>query len=323
MRLAEAIEKYSERKRASGVGFEKGTKELRSFCRHSGNPALDQITSRHVITFLNGPRTSTVTWRNKHGLLRHFFEFWNARDEMPLPTLPPLPPPPHQTFVPYIYSREDILKLLRVIRRYPIQPSQIISPQTMTTLIITLYGTGALLGEILRLSASEVDVKAGFIAIRSGRFNRSRRIPIGPDLCRVLQRYEKWKKRRGIEGPFFFLTDEGKSPRPRGISCQFQKARQRAGVLRHDGAVYQPRLHDLRPTFAVHRITSWIKSGAALNRLLPALSAYIGQVGLASTQRFLLMTPERFRKELDTLSPTRAKGHWREDAALMGYLAGL
>ncbi len=42
---------------------------------------------------------------------------------------------------------------------------------------------------------------------------------------------------------------------------------------RHDGARYQPRLHDLRHTFAVHRLTAWIKRGADLNRMIPALSA--------------------------------------------------
>ena len=35
-----------------------------------------------------------------------------------------------------------------------------------------------------------------------------------------------------------------------------------AGIARDDGARYQPRLHDLRHTFAVHRLTAWIKRGA-------------------------------------------------------------
>ena len=94
-------------------------------------------------------------------------------------------------------------------------------------------------------------------------------------------------------------------------------------MARNDGAIYEPRLHDLRSTFAVHRITSWIKNGADMNRMLPALSAYMGQVGLASTERYLFLTPERFRKELDKLSPQRGKRHWRENPSLMKFLAEL
>lgn len=59
--------------------------------------------------------------------------------------------------------------------------------------------------------------------------------------------------------------------------------RRMAGIVRDDGARYQPRMHDLRHTFAVHRLTAWIKRGADLNRMVPALSAYMGK--FASAQR--------------------------------------
>jgi integrase/recombinase XerD len=108
----------------------------------------------------------------------------------------------------------------------------------------------------------------------------------------------------------------------RTLRATFQKLRSLAGIRRHDGAIYQPRMHDLRYTFAVHGLTSWFKQGADRNRLLPALAAYIGQVGLGSTERYLSMTPERFRKQLVKLRPQRRKKRrWREDPALMKFLA--
>ena len=90
-----------------------------------------------------------------------------------------------------------------------------------------------------------------------------------------------------------------------------------------NGLGYQPRLHDLRHTFAVHRLTAWIKYGEDLNRMIPALSAYIGQVGLGSTDRYLSLTPERFRTQLDKLSPRRGKKRWRNNPALMRFLGEL
>jgi len=107
------------------------------------------------------------------------------------------------------------------------------------------------------------------------------------------------------------------------LNSIFQRLRLRARIVRHDGSFYQPRMHDLRATFAVHRITSWIKNKADLNRMLPALSVYMGQVGLASTERYLYMTPERFRKELNRLSPMKPKRHWRDDPALLEFLTML
>jgi integrase/recombinase XerD len=49
----------------------------------------------------------------------------------------------------------------------------------------------------------------------------------------------------------------------------------------------------------------------------------MGQVGLGSTERYLSMTPERFRKELAKLSPIRGRGHWRNDKVLMAFLENL
>jgi integrase len=63
-------------------------------------------------------------------------------------------------------------------------------------------------------------------------------------------------------------------------------------VRRDDGARYQPRLHDLRHTFAVHRLTSWYRRNKDVQRLLPQLSVYLGHVHLAATQVYLTMTSE-------------------------------
>lgn len=97
----------------------------------------------------------------------------------------------------------------------------------------------------------------------------------------------------------------------------------RVGIQRSDGVPNQIRLQDFRCTFVVHRITSWIRNEADLNRMLPALAAYMGQVGLGSTERYLQMTPERFRKNVNKLSPGRGNGHWRDNKALMEFLASL
>ena len=67
-------------------------------------------------------------------------------------------------------------------------------------------------------------------------------------------------------------------------------------------ARFQPSIRDLRSSFAVHRISNWYRSGANLSRLLPALAAYLGLTNLASIERYLEFTPERFRGALKVLS---------------------
>ncbi len=190
-------------------------------------------------------------------------------------------------------------------------------------MLLVLYATGALISEVLALLEDSVNLKNAEIAIRSNRFGRSRTIPIGPDLQDVLRIFLRSNPPGKPKFGYLFSKKDGRPIRARTLASNFRELRQIAGITRSDGATYQPRMHDLRSTFAVHRITSWIRNSADLNRMLPALSIYMGQLGLASTERYLSLTPERFRKDLDKLSPRRGRNHWRDDPSLMKFLAEL
>jgi site-specific recombinase XerD len=53
-----------------------------------------------------------------------------------------------------------------------------------------------------------------------------------------------------------------------------------------------PRIHDLRHTFAVHRLLAWYRDGQDVNARLPWLATYMGHVDIHSTQVYLRATPE-------------------------------
>jgi len=58
--------------------------------------------------------------------------------------------------------------------------------------------------------------------------------------------------------------------------------------IRHAG----PRIHDIRHTFAVHRLLAWYRDGEDINARLPALATYMGHVKISSTQIYLQATAE-------------------------------
>ena len=51
-----------------------------------------------------------------------------------------------------------------------------------------------------------------------------------------------------------------------------------------------PRLHDLRHTFAVHRLLRWYRDGADVQSKLPMLSTFMGHIDPTSTQVYLTIT---------------------------------
>lgn len=324
MNLQEGIEVYIEVKRSEGTPWAKGAQNLRALYRQLGNLPMDRIRVDQVVPVLNGPRTGAATWYNKYSNLRQFFLYWKAHNEICIVPLPAPRRSPPQTFVPYVYSRTELKRLLVAASITQRGSNSVIGPDTFRTLLLFLYGTGAMLSEAVRLELGDVDFRRRRITLRSSSCRRPREIPIGVDLYDILLNYRRTHhQKQAICDPHFFLTKAGLRINAGTASKTFRKVRERAGIARRDGILCQPRIRDIRYTFAVHRLTAWFRHGADMNRMIPALSAYMGQHDLGGAERYLRLTPERFRTQLDRLSPKRAKKRWRDDTALMKFLDSL
>lgn len=149
--------------------------------------------------------------------------------------------------------------------------------------------------ESLTLSVADVDLPNAILTIRNTKFFKTRLVPISRHLTSVLAEYARW---RAVIHPAisddrrFFLSKRGAAIHLDTLEDSFQRLREHAKVCRPDDARYQPRLHDLRHTFAVHRLTEWYRQGADVQRLVHHLSVYLGHAHLAATQVYLTMTPE-------------------------------
>jgi integrase/recombinase XerD len=140
--------------------------------------------------------------------------------------------------------------------------------------------------------------------VRSGK---TRSLPICPELCDLLESFSRWRFENTSTNAYLFATKQQKVLSATQISFAFSRLQLNAGVKRQDGFTQNPKLIDIRNTFAVHRIAAWIKEGLALNRMLPSLAAYMGLDQLPSADRYLRMTPEQFRVPLTLLSPRKGR----------------
>jgi site-specific recombinase XerD len=196
--------------------------------------------------------------------------------------------------VPYIYSHEELRRLLDAASSRQ-SSVHVIEPFTIRTIILLLYGAGLRVGEALALNLSDVDLSGAMLTVRLSKFFKSRLVPLGTQLTQALAAYANWRQSShsptGSGSPFFigrtgnriiYITLEG----------TFKRLRAHAGIHRTDGGRYQPRMHDLRHTFAVHRLITWYHQGVEVQQLLPHLSIYLGHIHLAATQVYLTMTPE-------------------------------
>jgi integrase/recombinase XerD len=310
-------------KRSQGLQFETGAKTLRAFSRHADNPELQERTLPVVEQFLTKTRTSTVTYIGKHSVLRDFFEYCETRHMMPVLAIPQAPARPRQTFVPHVYTRNEIRRLLMAVRGNQGHGLASLDERTFKMALLLLYGTGMRVGELVSLKDGDVDLRKGLVTVGRKRSCSERTVPLCQDLVRLARSYSEYKARKRMTCGSFLVTKMDRAIGHCTLGRCFRRLLKRADFLGPPQVDSQPRLQDFRPSFAVHRITAWIRSRKDLNRMLPALSAYMGLSGLGSTERYLTLAPERFRKELNVLSPNQKRMPWKRDLALMSFLTAL
>ncbi len=295
MRLQELVEQYVAFRRALGMREDCAAKILRPFAATLGPEAdVGAATPEYVQAFLTTGGPITNTYHTKYTVLRGFYRYARTRGYAGDSPLPLVLPKRAARVRPYIYSREDMRRLLEAVDA-PLGGPCRLEAVTLRSIVLLLYGSGLRISEALALNRSSVDLERSLVTVRASKFHKSRLVPVGTDLTRVLSAYAGRFPPRAIPADmeFPFFTDcRGGRVNADTVLHRFRRACNQAGVRRTDAGRFQPRLHDLRHTFAVDRLTAWYRQGADVQALLPHLSVYLGHTHPAATQVYLSMTPE-------------------------------
>jgi len=294
MNVSEAVEQYLATKEAMGVPYKWGRAVLNGLSRYVGDMSLKAVTTGLVSSFLEKSATSDRGWMLRYRVLKVFFDYWIGRNELRAMPLPPLRrPAPARLTVPYIYSVSELRRLLDTASSKRRATRLDFSPSTFRTLLLFLYATGARLNETVSLKQQDVDLNKGTITFRRPYLATERTIPMSPHLRANLRKYARSFVCRDGQKAFFRTIDE-KPVRAINVTVSFQNLRHRAGITRPGENRHQPKLRDLRRTFAVHCMRSWLRDGKDLRTMLPILGAYLGNFSLTSTEAYLAAVPERF-----------------------------
>jgi integrase/recombinase XerD len=197
-----------------------------------------------------------------------------------------------QYFQARILKPAEVQLLLRNIRSLR-GPS--LRRARLRVLFLVLYCTGLRLGEALRLQLIDVDLKRAYFRIGPSK-GRVRLVPFGRDLAVELNNWLKARRSAGfVLAPHttLFEREDGRADNCWNAAMRFNTLFRSFGFKPKRGSGRGGlRVHDLRHTFAVHRLQRWYRAGLDPAPLLPWLSAYMGHVNLLGTQRYLRATPE-------------------------------
>ena len=168
-----------------------------------------------------------------------------------------------------------------------------IRPHTYRTLFGLLYTTGLRINEALSLNIEDFYPDTLRIHVRAGKFRKARWVPLSRSTGEVLDKYvalrEQIVTRESDPSPLF-ISIQRKRLSDDAVYETLCKLLQQCGI--HKCRRHGPRIHDIRHTFACHRLLEWYRDGQDINARLPALATYMGHVSISSTQIYIHATPE-------------------------------
>jgi integrase len=187
---------------------------------------------------------------------------------------------------PYIYDASEIARLL--LAAAALQPTGSIRPAMYATLFGLLTATGMRIAEALALQLD--DVTADGLVIRETKFQKSRLLPLHATARQALDGYLVARRSLTTLDRALFVSVAGGALPYNTVRWIFLQLLDRTDLRgAHSGR--DPRIHDLRHTFAVRSLEQCRHDRAAVSRHLVALSTYLGHAHVTDTYWYLQATP--------------------------------
>jgi integrase len=285
-------ERYLAERRALGFGLRIAGQRLLAFARFAdaGGSRIPLTEAVVVAWARNATRSSPLTWGRRLEIVRPFAAWLRQHDPHTEVPRGGLFGKARRRLPPHVYAEVEVLAILREAAR--LVPTDGLRPASVATLLGLLACTGMRVSEALALRRGDVDLGDSLVTVRLTKFRKSRLVPLHPSAVRALRRYAALRDlgAPGSESAAFFVIDGGVPLTYSKVRTAFRRIRIRLGWEHgHDG---QPRVHDLRHTFACRRLLRWHEERVDVDSRILDLSTYLGHAKASDTYWYLSAFPE-------------------------------
>jgi len=292
--FAELCQNFVGYKHALGFKYFSEAKMLRYFDSFCGQfDIAGQIpTKEHVDAFFEAnPQHTLKTKSNFICTMRQFGQYLNALGHHAY--IPSQTKRVKSSFTPYIYSSEEILKLLATVDNLKKNMNTPYMHLVLPLLMRVLFCCGLRISEALNLKNTDVDLENGILTVRNTKFDKDRYIPMSDSLNNLCRDYANNQQIVESHSDYFFpAPDKGKISTST-IYTRFRSMLEKSGIG-YAGRGNGPRLHDARHTYAVCCLRKFILEGKDVLTALPILSVYMGHDTVLNTQCYLRLTADVF-----------------------------
>ena len=270
--LLKAVHDYLALRRSLGFKLTRHEAELPKFADFVAKRRARHLTTALALEWATQHAYhQPFTWACRLSRIRGFARYWSATDpltEIPQLGLLPYRPPRAQ---PYLYSEEEIRRLLRAAKS--LSAHHPLKPWTYHCFFGLLAVTGLRLSEALNLRIADMDWSEDTLTIRDTKFGKTRLVPVHASTRKVLAAYTKCRDRLFATraDTHFFVNQNGNRLDKGEVHRTFYALSRQIG-LRVPSTSRGPRLHDFRQ-HAESRIMPTFVKGCFGSLRLAILSA--------------------------------------------------
>jgi len=293
--LAAQIETFINLRRLSGTNYHSQAQLLGYFDRYLVEENIHQPRITREICEGYQQSLSELAPRsqaNRFCVVRQLCEYLARIDPHSYIPEPLRSPSSRRAHRPYIFTHEQVGALLAAASG--LRPLNSLRPRTYRTLLGLLYSTGIRIGEAFALNLGDFFHHQQRLYVAEGKFRKSRWIVLSASTTQAIDQYLDRRMNTEPNAPDspLLLNERLQRLCHPTVDATFRRLLGHAGIIHenHRG----PRIHDLRHSFAVHRLLGWYRDGEDVNARLPALATYMGHVNISSTQIYLQPTAELF-----------------------------
>jgi integrase len=198
--LRQSIREYLALRRGLGFKMNDAARPLAQFATFMEKRRASYVTQALALTWAQIPQHAQPShWASRLCHVRQFARYRSASDprtQIPASGLLPFKP---KRARPFLYTDGQIQQLLKTTLHMPLSPKHrnicALQPWVYYCLFGLLSVSGLRLGEARNLKLDDVDLKAGVLTVRGGKFGKDRWIPLHTSTCKVLTRYLEKRKR--------------------------------------------------------------------------------------------------------------------------------
>lgn len=209
----------------------------------------------------------------------------------------------HDTYVPYLYSDEDIEKIFAAADSLVISKARKnrFAEKEIPLILRLLYCCGLRVGETVSIKVEDLDFERNLIVLRVTKKYKQRLVPFGKVLAEIIYRYCIGMGILNDSEAYLFPADDRHSHiSTNSVGNYFRIIREKAGInySKRTATGRGACLHCFRHSFSVRSFDKNERDGIKASESVPFLSTYLGHDSLYETEKYLKYSGNYFEDTL-------------------------